>query len=329
MTEPVTDVARRAAQANIKPSAWTRLTDWVRKQGGWTLLFVACMLALLLGITILEATNSARGWMKLMTGAIPAWLAFAAGFGLPIGYIGFHRRAMEHWRGVAGVRAEGKAFRAAIVAILAMTASLIGVFANIASETEKSSVEALNSNTERSELYAEIQMIERNTSEERMFREQALAEVTRRQIESAEAEAVGWGMEPIPVPGSENETTVATPDQCAQDLRPRQREICNRLNGDDDYMGLRNELFMAEATVAEIERQRGLLDEKREAYKATRHKDGGAHWSAMATIASGTATSDHIRIWGALFIAFVFLLIAGFGWDEFFERAEEEIGVDL
>jgi hypothetical protein len=326
MNPQVNETMNRAIQAEVKPPVWDRITGWVREQGGWTLLFVACMLALLIGITMLESTNSAAGWVKLTTGAVPSWLAWLAGFALPIGYVGFHRRAMEHWREVK----RSSAFRAAIVAILAMTASLIGVFANISSETEKSATEAMKNNTERAALYADIQAIKTSTSDERLFQLQALLQVTESTIKSVEAEAVGWNLYEDRVVDGESVRLVATAEQCGKNLRPRARTLCNRLNGDGgDEMGLRNEVFLHQASLDGIERQRSELAEKQAAYRNMDFKDGGAHWSAMATIASGSASSDFIRIWGALAVAFIFLLIAGFGWDEFFERTEAEIGVDI
>lgn len=332
MNQPMAETINRAVEAEIKPPLFERISEWVRGQGGWTLLFVACMLALLIGITLLEATNSASGWVKLTTGAVPSWLAWLAGFALPVGYVGFHRRSMEHWREpkVDGKDKKGAAFRAAMVAILAMTASLIGVFANISSETEKSATAAMKNNTERSTLYAEIQTLKANTADERLFQLQALLEVTERTIESVEAEAVGWDLYEDRTVDGETTRFVATPEQCGRNLRPRARTLCNRLNGDGgDEMGLRNEVYLHQASLAGIERQREELEVKEDAYRNSSHMDGGAHWSAMAEIASGAAQEDAIRIWGALVVAFIFLLIAGFGWDEFFERTEEELGVDI
>jgi len=320
------ETMNRAIAAEVKPPLSQRITSWVRSQGGWTLLFVACMLALLIGITMLESVNSAAGWVKLTTGAVPGWLAWVAGFALPIGYVGFHRRAMEHWRDTKRTAA----FRSVIVAILAMVASLIGVFANISSETEKSATEALKNNTERAALYAEIQTLKTNTSDERLYQLEALLQVTENTIKSVEAEAVAWDLFQDTTIDGEDVRLVATPEQCGQSLRPRARTLCNRLNGDGGAeMGLRNEVFLHQASLNGIERQRAELDIKEDQYRGMSHQDGGAHWSAMATIASGSASSDFIRIWGALAVAFMFLLIAGFGWDEFFERTEAEIGVDI
>lgn len=328
MNHTTNEIINKGIQAEVsKPPVRERIADWISEQGGWTLLFVAFMLAMLIGITLWEATNSAKGWVKLMSGAVPEWLVFAGAFFLPIGYVGFHRRAMERWRD--GLHGQG--IKAATVALLAMVASLFGVFANIASETEKSAEDALKNNNARASLYAEIKTLEFETSDDRLIEERAMLEVTTRWIASVEAEAVGWGMEKVPVPGgADGEMTVATPEQCAGDLRTRQRTICNRLNGDGaDEFGLRNDLFKTNLNIAEIERKRGVLEEKRALYDSMQYQDGAAHWGAMERIASGKAESDFIRVWGALGIAIVLLLIAGFGWDEFFERTEKEIGVDI
>lgn len=326
MNQPMAETMNRAIEAEVKPPLWDRITDWVRKQGGWTLLFVAGMLAFLIGVTMLESTNAAAGWVKLTTGAVPAWLAWLAGFALPIGYVGFHRRAMEHWRD----RNRTASMRSVVVAILAMVLALVGVFANISSETEKSATEAMKNNTERATLYAEIQTLKANTSDERLYQLQALLQVTEMTIESVEAEAVGWNLYEDMVVDGEQVRNVATAEQCGQNLRPRARTLCNRLNGDGgDEMGLRNEVFLHQASLDGIERQREELKIKQDEYKNSSHMDGGAHWSAMATIASGAAQEDFIRIWGALFVAFGFLLIAGFGWDAFFERTEAELEVDI
>lgn len=326
MNQQVAEQMNRAIEAEVKPPLWDRISDWVREQGGWTLLFVACMLALLIGITGAESMNSGFGWQKLLTGSIPGWLAFVLGFALPIGYVGFHRRAAERWR-------EGRhavAWRSIIVALLAMCAALVGVFANISSETEKSATEAFKNNTERATLYAEIQTLKANTSDERLFQLQALLQVTENTIKSVEAEAVGWNLYEDVLIDGEQVREVATPEQCGQNLRPRARTLCNRLNGDGgEEMGLRNEIFLHQASIAGLERQREELVIKQDDYRNSDHMDGGAHWAAMATIASGKASDDFIRIWGALAFAFIFLVIAGFGWDEFFERTEEEIGVDI
>lgn len=299
----------RAQNANVKLTTGQKIRRWIEKQSPVAVFFAALQLVALIAFTLFEAHNSGRGWIMITNGAAPWFLAYSLGVGMTIGYLSFHRKAAEELR--AGRKDKGG--QAAIVAVICTALALFGVFSNVASKTSVSASAATENNTDRAILLAEIRQLEAEVTPESVAQTEALADVTRRQIGSKEAEAIGWGLK-----------AGATIEECANDLRPRQRQLCNTLNGSDNSMGLRNELTLHESALDGYRSKSERLEAMRAEVKGMKVEEGAAHWDAMSKITSGAASPDMFRIWGTFLASLGILFILGFGWDSFLEKREEE-----
>lgn len=299
----------RSQNANVKQGIGQKIKLWAAKQSPVAVFFAALQIVALIAFTLFEAHNSGKGWMMITTGAAPWFLAYALGVGMTIGYLSFHRKAAEELR--AGRKDKGG--QAAIVAVICTILALFGVFSNVASKTSVSANAASENNTDRALLLAEIRQLEAEVTPESIEQTKALADVTRRQIGSKEAEAIGWGL-----------SAGATIDECAADLRPRQRQLCNTLNGSDASMGLRNELTLHESALVGYQSKTDRLVELKAKAKGMKQEEGAAHWDAMSKISNGSIGADMFRIWGTFLASLGILFILGFGWDSFLEKREQE-----
>lgn len=314
-------IVRAAENAKVKRSLSFKIKLWIETRTATEVFIVIGMLAVLCGLTWWEQSNAASGWQMLATGYAPAWIAAVFGFCLPVGVFIFHRRMAEFHR--AGKSSKSAQALAVMIALAGLT--LFGVFSNIASKSEVQQNAAIESNTARGILLAEIQTLEMEVSDEAFMRLKGMQQVTENQIKSREAEAKGWGFDPIEIPETDPiQYTFATIEQCAADLRARERQICNSLNGTDTDPGLRGRLFLLETDFAILESNKEKLDDKRNQLKELPRMEGAGHWSAMQRISGGGMDADGWRIWGTLFVSALVLIALAFGWDLFLEAREEE-----
>lgn len=310
----ISERVRRAGAAKTRTPWRVRFEQWRENVSLSTLLFVAFQLVMLVALTAYEAFNSASGWEMIARGAAPSWLSSTFGAALTVGYIAYHRKASECHRigDMAGMR------KAAIVAFLGCALALFGVFSNLASKTALTANEASENNSSRTQIIADIRLLESTVTPELISTTTAIVEVTERQIASLEGEAVGWGM---------SETS---PAACAADLRSRQRSICNSLNGtgDGQTMGLRNELALNKSALENLGTQAERLAVLKKQLSGLSQIEGQAHWEAMTKISAGNVEASSFRIWGTFIASALVLLMLGFGWDSFCEKREQEFGID-
>lgn len=352
MNDPMIEAQR----SNVRTPSKTKLALWLDRKGASGVIFVLMTFGLLMGFTLYEATNSARGWIMIAGSAAPGPIAWCFGFVATIGYIAFHRRGYERKRELEDWKAGGDEPTATyserprkpdgpekdfVVMVACAFVALVGVFSNLADKTGKDAGEAQELNQTRAELTAELSTIERATTDDKFIAARALVDVTYETIKSLEDEAVGWGFDPVPVVDSDGQpvmivnesgdtvpkTTAATSEQCRADLRTRQRIICNDLNGTGGEFGLRGELTLHEAAVLGLETRKARADEIKEQLKGMKIESGNSHWSAMETVAMGSVDSDTIRIWIMFIVSCVVLIALGFAWDSFFEAREREYEV--
>lgn len=314
------EAAHRAIKAKVRKPIGTRVASWYDKNDMRKVAAAAFAFACLVGVTLYEMTNAALGGVLFAKGVVPPFFAFLMGAGLVVGYIGFHRSASEKYRAKQWYTAG----RATIAAVLFAVVSLFLVFSNTASKTGMTAKDAVESNSLRAELILERKELYPRTTDNHKAQLEALALVTQRQIESFEAEAVGWQLGTPAPPGSDEPAQIATPAQCAKNLQPRPRILCNELNGSADSMGKRNEIILHEAALAQFERDRLRLNEINGILKDLPRVEGQAHWQSMQDVTFGAFTADFFRIFGAALISLVLLIGAGFGWDIFFEAKEAE-----
>ena len=307
-------IVRQAEQARIKTPTTVKLRQWAESRSTVEIAAVLGIMSAMIVATIWESNNAGLGFYMLSQGVVWQPLAYLFGAICPIGYFWFHRRASEFYR--SGKAASGS--QAAIVAIIFTGLTLFGVFSNIASKTEMQALKAGESNSDRALLRAEVLALRSQVTPEEFLLSETTIGVTRTQIESTLAEAKGWGMEDLdPV------------TSCAADLRPRQRQLCNRMNGTERAdgslsMGLLNELRMNEGAFEILQDKKRQLDEKEELLRTTKREEGDGHWKSMERIAQGGVSADDFRIWGSFFLSIGVLMVLGFGWDNFLEEREEE-----
>lgn len=306
----ITDRVKRASEANIKTPWRVKFENWAEKQSKVAVFFIVLQLVALIAFTIFEAQNSANGWVMITKGAAWSVLAWCLGFGLTIGYLSFHRRAAEFLRDGK----YGKGFQAAAVAIVCTALALFGVFSNVASKTGLSSQTAQENNLDRALMKGELRTLESEVQPELIDQYKALADITEKRIASTEGEAGAWGMSDTEPDGA-----------CADDLQPRQRVICNALNGSDTGIGLRGDLRQYQLTLEAMQTKTMRMNELRKALADMPEQEGAAHWKAMSSMTSGTVKADVFRVWGSFFASFGIMFILGFGWDSFFEHREKEL----
>ena len=311
-------IARQAESARIRQPMSVKMRTWAEERTTVEIAAIIGIMAAMLVATIWESNNAGLGFYMLAAGVVWQPLAYLFGAICPIGYFWFHRRASEFYR--AGRGSAGS--QAAIVAIVFTGLTLFGVFSNIASKTEMQAAIAGEANTDRAMLRAEVIALRPQVTAEEFLLAEANINVTQNQIASSLAEAAGWGMEDLDATGA-----------CLADLRPRQRQLCNRMNGTERAdgtlsVGLINELKLAEGRLEILQDKKRELDELEERLRTTKRAEGQGHWNAMERISQGGVSADDFRIWGSFFLSIGVLIVLGFGWDNFFERREEELGKD-
>ena len=309
MDNDVSTMAQRAIDANTKVSWATKIKNWFSEADLIESAFMVVGVAALVLGTLFEANNSAMGWTMIAKGAAPSGLSFLFGGAMTLGYIMFHRRSSERFR--AGKKES--AWRHVAVAVGFTLAALFGVFSNTASKTALSANTATETNTTRALLVNELRQLQAQVSPDQLLQYKALRDVTERTIQSKEGEAMAWGMK-----------DGATPLECAENLRQRQRDICNSLNGNDDQMGLRNELVMHKASIETFHIKMKRIEEAKAGLEKAKFTEGNAHWESMSKLTTGSVSDEAVRIWGTFAFSVLILFIVGFGWDAVLEKFEDE-----
>lgn len=311
----VNSAAGSAMNAQIELPWQIRLANWWERQPPLGRVLVSVLtIGLLVVLTAWEANNAGQGWALIAKGTAPYLFAYLGGAAVTVSYVVFHHRAAEQFRKGRG---KGKPWQPLATAIIAAVLSLFGVFANIASKTQVSAATAQEQNTDRAELRAEAKRLQAETSPERINQLEAMIAVNERIIAATLAEAEGWGMDNLDPEGA-----------CAADLKRRQRQLCNRVNGGPDDLGARNELALNQAALEAAKLKAERLKKIRDQLSSMRVQEGAAQWDAMSKIAGDLdrdLAPDDFRIWGSLLASLGFLFLAGMGWDTIIEaRAHVE-----
>ncbi len=343
MFEEIDKAAQRAIEANVKPPLATRmfrgLNKWWHEQPPIVVIFFGVVtLSVLVLISGFEALNSARGWVMITKDAMPPQIAFFAGCAVTIGYIAFHRRASERARDVEALKddpstndrairkAEGRMWKASAVAIIFASLSLWGIFSNLASKTAMVAREANETNSERTQLQADIIILENELDSVNVDLIGALILSKEAKLASMTAEARGWGMVNLDVVPPKGASTDYPGPSCLTDLKPRQRELCNAAHGTVDADGLVGDLAALRSDLKQVEEKTNQLKEKRANLLNVEAVEGAEHWDAMNELSAGNVSADQFRIWGMFLASLLFLFGAGFGWDELFEEVQRRKG---
>lgn len=352
MLEDVTKSARRSVEMNTKPplhvKVWRGLVRWYDDQPPViTILFFLVAVAILVLLTGWESLQSARGWIMITKDTAPEEAAFLAGCAVTIGYVVFHRRASERYREARGLArkraaqsrgddkslpkierediddAKNRARKAFLATSLLAALSLWGVFSNLASKTAITSEYAQEVSSERSQLQAEIIVLKNSVNAFNPELTAALLLAYESQLAGMTAEARGWGMANLDAVAPSDPPANYEGPACLNDLKPRQRELCNAANGTANKSGIRGEVAALKADLsAQIKKAEELAEKERE-LAGMEAVEGAKHWEAMQEISAGKVSSDQFRIWGMFIASIFFLFSAGWGWDELFEGLEK------
>jgi len=339
MYEDMDKAARMATEAQVKPALpirmWRGVVRWWGKQPPVIVIFFfICAVAVLVLMTGWEALNSARGWVMLAQGAAPAQVAFMAGIASTVGYVVFHRRASERFRSVKEAKRlnppdpdkveaiESRAIRSTLAAVLMAALSLWGIFSNLASKTALVANEAGEINGARTQLMADIITLENEVEGFNVDLILALKTASESRLAGMTAEARGWGMDNLDVAVPPDADETYTGPACLQDLRPRQRELCNAAHGSVNSTGIVGDVAAYNSDLEKHRKRTKLLADKRTELAKIHAVEGQEHWNAMTELSAGNVTPDQFRIWGMFLASLFFLFAAGLGWDELFEEAE-------
>jgi len=316
MTE-LDKAARAAMEANIEPSFWTKLRAEWDEAPKWVRIIVTIVgLAGLMTASFWEGNNSGGGWRFLGKGVAAPQLAWISGFGFTVLYFVFHRLASESLRNTGTVSHPKTAKRFGAAAIFAAL-SVIGVFANLVQNAE------VNKNTmgelaqKRGDLLAQERQLTTKINSFDEIQMNAALQADRRALDAYIAEAAGWGMADLDPTGA-----------CLDDLKPRQRQLCNEANGPD---GLRASIDMTAAAIQSHAHAKEALETVRYAIKLLPDGGAAAFWDGVSEVLPGQAvvnegSGSKTLVWTMLVVSLLTIFGTGFGWDGFFEAVEEKKG---
>ena len=306
--------ARMAAEANIK-------RDWITKLGDWwddqttalrTIVTVAGG-AVIATFICVEGNSSGQGWLRAMEGTAPPVALWIFGFACTLGYIVSHRIASE------AIRDKQKWQLPVAAAVFTASLSLFGVVANQIERAQTRTVVSGDVGTERGDTISRVRSLQTrvNAFDEATMR--AILEADRRALLAAQAEATGWGMADLDPAGA-----------CNADLKPRQRQLCNEVNGPD---GLQASIAITQAALDSHETAKAALAEAEAQLGGLKAERTSNFWRGMAEIVPGedddmTARTSRVSAFGSLIMSIVILFSTAFMIDvvlEYRERRRERI----
>lgn len=306
--------ARRAAEANIKADWITRLGEWWQDQPRMlrTLVTIAGGGVIATFICI-EGNSSGQGWLRALEGTAPAVALWIFGFACTLGYIVSHRIASEALRNKEPVRL------AIAAAVLTAALSLFGVVANQMERAQTRTVVSTDVGTARGDAISKVRSLRTRVDAFDEATMQAILEADQRALAAARAEATGWGMADLDPAGA-----------CNADLRPRQRQLCNEVNGAG---GLIASIAITEAALASHETSKQALKVAESELGGLKAERTSNFWRGMAQIMPGDDDSldnrtARVSAFGSLIMSIVILFSTAFMIDvvlEYRERRREGV----
>lgn len=311
MQEP-DSAAVRAMRAEIKTPFHVQAAAWFGKLPPWGDILIAAMVfGMLTLLTAWEANNAGQGLALIAQGTAPWWFAYIAGAAVTIGVVASHRRGQEAERDSDKI---AKRKWGSVTVALAIV-SLFGVFSNLASKTAVSDRAATDNNERRAALQAEVTTLGAEVTPQQILQLEALIDANERIIAASLAEAQGWGMDDLDPDGA-----------CAADLRARQRQLCNKVNGSVDNPGVRTELDLTRAALEGKRAAAQRLEAAREELSGMTIAEGAEHWSAMSQLAGSVGQdvdASWFRVFGSFLLSVLILIGVAIGWDAALETRQE------
>ena len=304
--------ARMAAEANIK-------RDWISRLGEWwddqntalrTIMTIAGGAVIAVFISV-EGNSSGQGWLRAMEGTAPMFALWIFGFACTLGYIVSHRIASEAFRD----KRDWKLPVAA--AVFTASLSLFGVVANQIERAQTRTVVSGDVGTARGDAIARVRGLQTRVNAFDEATMQAILEADQRALLAARAEATGWGMSDLDPAGA-----------CNADLKPRQRQLCNEVNGPD---GMLASIAITTAALESHQTSKLALAEAEAQLGGLKAERTSNFWRGMAEIVPGedsdmTARTSRVSAIGSLIMSIVILFSTAFLIDvvlEYRERRRE------
>ena len=292
--------ARMAMDANVKQSARSKLGELWDDQPKVMQLVLSILGGGVFCVGLWwEGNASGLGWQKFGQGTAPGWMAYLFGFCITIGALVAHRIMRE------AQRDKEPHLNSAIAALLiGSVLSLFGVVANMVDQTEANSMEATSLAGDRGEAESQARILRGRVVSFDEATMRAILEADQRALTAAQAEATGWGMSDLDPAGA-----------CNADLRPRERQLCNEVNGAD---GLLASIALTNAALESHETAKAALALAESRLGEISADQSTNFWNALATATStgdadDAANAQKGRVFGTIILSFlvlVFLMVA-------------------
>lgn len=273
-----------------------------------------------------EGNNAGQGFIMLGKGIAAPWIAYIAGFGCTVGCIAFFRVTMETIRDNALI--SRKVFFPAIAALVFGLLSAAGTFANLVDNATANQSVSKAQSADRALLLADFRTLKARVDGFDVIQMQTMVDSDKRAHEAMLAEAKGWGMPNLDAAPPEDAGDDYPGAACAADLKPRQRQLCNAVNGPD---GILSSIAQGEAALISHAKAVESLDLARRALEAAPEAESAEFWDvASSTFSEAThggegapqASGNAFMVIMMLVLTIGILLGTCFGCEAIFEHLE-------
>lgn len=277
-------------------------------------IFIIVAVGALVSATFWEANNAGGGFVMLGKGVTAPMVAYTAGAGFTIAYLVFHRFTAEAMREYQW--SNSKVLKPGAAALVFGLLSLGGVFANLVDNAQANTSISKEQSADRAILLADVRAIRAQINSFDELQMQAMVDADRRAHSAMLAEAAGWGMADLDPDGA-----------CVADLRPRQRQLCNLVNGPD---GVLSSIAQGEAALESHERAKITLAIAEQALAAAPRAESAEFWDGAAKLIPGDGQTggERFLVLFMLAISVLTLFGTGLGWDAIFEYLEGRRGAN-
>lgn len=320
MTMELDKATRLAMDSRVPESIPQKVERWLKSlppaYKALATFFLILALGGLAALVWWEGNNAGQGFIMLGKGIAAPWIAYIAGFGCTVGCIAFFRVTMETIRDNAVL--SRKVFFPAIAALVFGLLSAAGTFANLVDNATSNQSVSKTQSADRALLLADFRTLKARVDGFDVIQMEAMVDADKRAHSAMLAEATGWGMPDLDPDGA-----------CAADLKPRQRQLCNAVNGPD---GVLSSITQGEAALASHGKAVESLDLARRALEAAPDAESAQFWDVASETfseathgdasASGPASGNAFMVIMMLVLTIGILLGTCFGCEAIFEHLE-------
>jgi hypothetical protein len=311
MTE-LDKAAQMAMHANVKQSTKSKLAEfWDDQPKVMRLILSIAGGGVFLAGLWWEGNAAGLGYQKFGQGTAPGPVAYVFGFCMVIGAIVAHRVMRE------AQRDKEPHLNTAIAAlVMGVILSLFGVVSNMVAQTEANTVEARTLTGDRGEAESQTRLLRARVVSFDEATMRAILEADQRALTAARAEATGWGMADLDPAGA-----------CNADLRPRQRQLCNEVNGAD---GLLASVALTQAALDSHETAKAALALAEGRLSGISAEETANFWNSLAAVmpnngdpAETAADARRFSVIGTIVISIlvlIFLMVSSDAVLEYRER---------